>query len=332
MNSGSLQGWQGYAISAGMTFAALLITLSLQPLVLLNNFNLFQGAVFLSVWFSGLGPGLLSSVLSILVIDYFFMTPSHKIGFAWTDGTLNLAIFAGVALLTSSLSARLKRAKVETEMARAQLEERLEERTHELLRISHHEQQRLGQDLHDGLCQTLAGVKLLLEALEVHARQAGRPEAEEIEKIEKRVREALAQADAISRGLYPVELETNGLMAALQEMAFKTSRIYPVSCRFVCRQSVLIEDHARATHLYRIAQECVMNAIKSGKAEQIQVRLFMRAGKVHLVVADDGIGFHGAPARAGMGLQIMKYRAQSMHAALKIRQRRIGGTLVSCAG
>src|ERR1700683_1974916 len=168
---------------------------------------------------------------------------------------------------------------------KAEVEQRLQaEKT--ILDISNREQRRLGEDLHDGLCQLLAGTRLA--ALEIKKRLESKSvsEAGDVATIESNLAEALAQADTISRGLYPVELETNGLMAALEEFAAKISKIFPVTSQFICWHPVLIPDSTNSMHLYRIAQEAVMNAIKGGKAKRINIRLKRRGARIVLSIAD----------------------------------------------
>jgi signal transduction histidine kinase len=339
----------GFAVLACLSAAAL--TRWIGPFVNHNLFDLFQGAVVVSTWYGGLGPGIVTAGLSIMTLDYFFIPPLNTFTLGPAD-LVRLLIFGAVALLTSSLSNQLKEAKSELEKAHGELEERIARRTQELsnanrkltaevahrleaekaiLEISHREQQRLGQDLHDGLSQMLAGVRLMSE--ELKGKLAGRqlPEAQDAEIIESRLSEALLQADTVSRGLYPVELETEGLMAALEEMAAKVSKMSAVFCRFRCPKPIHVSDTSIATHLYRIAQEATTNAIKNGKAKHVTIRLVSRPPRITLCITDDGIGFGRQVPRKGMGIKIMEYRARMIDADLAIRSRASGWTRVTCA-
>src|SRR5207237_9020125 len=119
---------------------------------------------------------------------------------------------------------------------------------------------------------------------------------------------AVGDALVSARGLAPVDVEANGLMSAVQELASNTEKLFHVACVFECPQPVLVRDHASATHLYRIAQEAINNAIKHGKARQIAVRVTARSNQANLTVTDDGRGFVVKPEQtSGMGLRIMKY-------------------------
>jgi signal transduction histidine kinase len=201
----------------------------------------------------------------------------------------------------------------------------------EILHISGREQRRLGEDLHDGLCQTLAGLRLLSSDLKESLKDQGLPSWAEIDRMEGLLGEALTQADAVARGLYPAELETQGLTAALRELAARMSSLYRVSCRFRSAGPVPVGDSAAALHVYRIAQEAVMNAVKSGKARRITVRMSERGGFSALSVTDDGVGLAGSRPRQGMGFKMMSYRARMIGADFAIRSRPGGCTRVTCS-
>ena len=202
----------------------------------------------------------------------------------------------------------------------------------EILDISNREQQRIGQDLHDGLCQQLAGIELMCQVLEQKLAAKSKSEAERAGEIARHVREAITHTRSLARGLSPVEFEANGFMSALQELASNVQKLFHVECRFECPEPVLIQSNTAATHLYRIAQEAINNAIKHGKAGRIVIALRLSTRGVVLSVADDGSGFPAElKAPAGMGLRIMKYRAGMVGATLEFRRANGRGTVVSCA-
>jgi len=202
----------------------------------------------------------------------------------------------------------------------------------EVLDISELERRRIGQDLHDGLCQQLAGIELMSQVLEQNLSKKSKAEAAQAAKIAQHVRTTIGETRMLARGLSPVEVEANGLMAALDELASNTEKMFRISCRFECPAPVLVRDHAAATHLYRIAQEAINNAIKHGKAKRVVVRMSALSEQANLAVKDDGIGFAQKPERkGGMGLLIMKYRAGVIGAGLEIRRANGRGTLVTCS-
>jgi PAS domain S-box-containing protein len=200
----------------------------------------------------------------------------------------------------------------------------------ELLKASSREQQRIGQDLHDSLCQQLAGIEF--QNLVLVQQLSKTPEAQaEAARIGELIRNATKQARALARGLSPVEIESNGLMAALNNLAINATNLFRVHCSFECPQPVLLENRTSATHLYRIAQEAIGNAVKHGQAKTVVIVLKRVDGELILTVKDDGVGFsQDGRAIEGMGLRIMEYRADMIGAMLRIDSLKDEGTTVAC--
>jgi signal transduction histidine kinase len=187
----------------------------------------------------------------------------------------------------------------------------------EILEISEREQRRIGQDLHDGLSQQLRGIAYISHVLHERLVRQGRPERADSGRITKLLNQAVDEARSLARGLFPVELEAGGLMAALKAFAATAKSIYRISCRFACPKPVLIHDNPTAIHLYRIAQEAVQNAIRHGRATRVVIALSAGRAGVTLCVRDNGRGFPEAlPETRGMGLEIMKYRARMIGGSL----------------
>jgi len=200
----------------------------------------------------------------------------------------------------------------------------------ELLAISGREQQRIGQDLHDGLCQQLVGIEFRnsVLALQLAKEEAAKTEAERIGEL---IRDATRQARLLAQGLSPVQLEANGLMSALEELTSNASKLFNITCRFECPRPVLVADNTVATHLYRIVQEAITNAVKHGHAKSIIVSLSSSADESTLKITNNGAEFPaGANAKGGLGLRIMEYRADMIGATLKIGSAKGKGTTVAC--
>ena len=200
----------------------------------------------------------------------------------------------------------------------------------QILKISEREQRRIGQDLHDGLGQHLAGIELMAQALEqklnskTHAAQAG--------KIASHVRDAIRQTRALARGLSPVELDSGGLMSALNELATNVQEMFRVECVFRCDAPVLLRENTVATHLFRIAQEAVSNGIKHGRATRLELSLADCGGQLVLTIRDNGRGLPAEQAQnSGMGLRIMHYRAAVIGGSLTVQRGAEGGTTVVCS-
>jgi PAS domain S-box-containing protein len=202
----------------------------------------------------------------------------------------------------------------------------------EIIEISNREQQRIGQDLHDGLCQELAGIELMCQVLEQKLAAKSKTESKQVGEIAQHIRRAITHTRKLARGLSPVELETNGFISALHELAEHAQNLFRVECRLECSEPILIRNNVFATHLYRIAQEAINNAVKHGKAKYVVISVKPFGDKVILKISNDGVGFSNETKKSGgMGLHIMKYRAGVVSAALDLRPGRDGvGTAVTC--
>ncbi|MGA8479053.1 MAG: GAF domain-containing protein, partial [Chthoniobacterales bacterium] len=200
----------------------------------------------------------------------------------------------------------------------------------ELLNISSREQRHIGQDLHDGLCQQLVGIEFRNSVLVQQLQDAPAAQAEAA-KIGESIRDVTRQARSLARGLSPVQIEANGLMAALDALTANAAKLFCLSCSFECPRPVLVENPTVATHLYRIAQEAIGNAIKHAQAKSIVVSLKQSDGELTLAIKDNGHGFSRASAAMeGMGLRIMEYRADMIGAMLRVDSTIGKGTTVAC--
>jgi two-component system sensor histidine kinase NreB len=200
----------------------------------------------------------------------------------------------------------------------------------QILEISERERRRIGQDLHDGLGQHLSGLELMVQALarklEVHDKE----DAAQATRISDHLREAIRQAKSLARGLSPVDLQANGLMSALQELALNVREIFRANVSFEARTPVLLQDNARATHLFRIAQEGLSNAVKHGGANNVRIEIEEKGSEVILSVSDDGRGFNPTQSSSGMGLRIMEYRAGMIGGKVRLETASGQGTKVIC--
>jgi two-component system, LuxR family, sensor kinase FixL len=202
----------------------------------------------------------------------------------------------------------------------------------EILAITEREQRRLGHDLHDDLCQQLAGIEFLSQRLSKDLVQRSAAGAAQAREIAGMVQHAMTQTRDLARGLSPVRLEAEGLTDALRELAAGTRRVFGCDCRFRCHPQVLVPDHTVAIHLYRIAQEAVSNAVRHGKARRIGISLVAEDHAAVLEVKDNGVGLPPKlPRRSGIGLRIMRYRAEVIGGALTVEPLLRGGTRVVCS-
>jgi signal transduction histidine kinase len=200
-----------------------------------------------------------------------------------------------------------------------------------VLRAGEVEKERIGQDLHDSLGQTLSGAACLSQVLHQKLASQSLPEAEEAARIGSILSDSVSLTRSLARGLNPVGLEPDSLMTAMRELASNLEEMFQVRCVFRCDRPVLVEDSSVAGHLYRIAQEAANNALRHGKAKEVVLELAEAPDGIVLRVRDDGVGLpDGAAEGGGMGLRIMKYRAEMIGGHLTVARRPEGGTLVAC--
>jgi signal transduction histidine kinase len=205
-----------------------------------------------------------------------------------------------------------------------------EEAEKQLLAAGEGERRRIGQDLHDSLCQHLTATAMASQVLGEKLAARSLPEEKDAERVVTLIEDSIALARNLARGLAPVEPEAEGLMAAFGDLAKATSRNFNIDCRFEAPHPVLVDDAATSTHLFRIAQEAVSNAIKHGRARHVTISLAQDGDDVVLEVRDDGSGFREPTAEsAGMGLHIMRHRAAMIGARLAIRKAK-PGTVLTC--
>lgn len=193
----------------------------------------------------------------------------------------------------------------------------------EILRVSEEERRSLGHDLHDGLGQMLTGISLISQNLARKLKKKGIEGAEEVQEISDLVKEADEYAKALAHGLVHVDFEEEGLQAALLQLSSQARKFFNVNCKFVPDEDLTIDNNIQAMHLYRIAQEAISNAVKHGKANNIEVNLQHEDGLIKLSVTDDGIGFaksNKTAKKKGMGVNIMKYRANILSGHLEIKE------------
>jgi signal transduction histidine kinase len=215
--------------------------------------------------------------------------------------------------------------------SRIELLERSRQLEQEIIRISEREQRRIGQDLHDGLCQYYAAIGCAAGSLKCNLEKQGLPAARSAAEIEELIMKGVGQTRSLARGLAPVANDERGLQFALEELAHTTSRLQGIDCRLACDSPVSVFDNHRANHLYRIAQEAINNATRHGKASVITLRLSAENGDIELSIKDNGSGIpQPQPRPTGMGLSIMQYRARMIGGQLKVAPRAEGGTIVAC--
>ncbi|HLY07011.1 MAG TPA: sensor histidine kinase [Rhizomicrobium sp.] len=294
--------------------------------------------IALAGWYVGLRFAIAAAVLGIgcwIAANVFNGDPTFsKVPIVVWNGTVQLVsdlivLFAVTRLreLQTSLERRVaeRAAALTREISER---ERVQE---DLLRVSEREQRRIGQDLHDGLCQHLAATALTCQLLREELTEQGSPGAARAQHIVDLIENSIRLSRQSARGLDPVAMDAEGLMLALEEVAATTTALFRVHCRFECESPVLIHDAEVAEHLFRIAQEAVRNAVAHSRARIVSIRLETTEQGLELRIEDDGSGVdERARTSPGMGLRIMPQRARLIGARFAVSARPGGGTVVTC--
>jgi len=269
--------------------------------------------------------GTLRAKESTINLEYRVVRPDGTVrwvldrGFQVRDADGKVIRIAGTA---SDITER-KRLEGEVLAQRERLER-------EVLRRIEQEQERIGRDLHDGLCQSLVGAKYRIGVLEkLLSDKIVESAAAEAKEIEQMLNRSIQQARDLAKGLNPVTLKARGLAFALEELAKEVEASGSVRCRCQFGSANSITDDNVTNQLYRISQEAVNNAVRHGKAQSISINLREEAGTLVFTVEDDGVGFPTNDKKPeGAGLYNMRTRAAAIGGTLAIQARQSGGTVI----
>lgn len=248
--------------------------------------------------------------------------------FAGTPGHAALAGMLVVAGIALALLARTAVKRLEDRLRhldeRGQLERQVQA-------VSEREQRRIGGVLREDLCQRLAGLEAASKALAKGLESKARAEAGLATEIAGEIHESFGEAQELADELQPVSLLEQGLWAAIEHLAVATERRSGIGCRFEGEELPEIQDGGVATHLYRVAQEALSNAVQHAQAKQITVSLSACDRRIILAIADDGVGVPANAAQgSGMGLRMMRYRSDLIGAELEVKSAPGKGTVVIC--
>jgi PAS domain S-box-containing protein len=204
----------------------------------------------------------------------------------------------------------------------------------EILDVSGRERQSIGRDLHDGLGQELTGVALMLRGLENRIHERCPELVANINEIVGHLNQSIETARALARGLLPVRTETGGLTEALRALAERSRDLYGLEVNFraeMCPALSLSETNA--SHLYRITQEALTNAARHGQATLVDIAFIATPDAFSLRITDNGKGLaDSVPSSTGMGLKIMKYRADMIGAKFEIESNAPSGAMITVEG
>ncbi len=203
---------------------------------------------------------------------------------------------------------------------------------HELLDVATREQTRLAHDLHDGLGQQLTGIALYLRGLGSQMAREMPAHAADFARLEGLVAKAIEDTHRLASGMSPLAVGREGLASALTALSAQARE--PYGLRVVLDIDSLIDapiETQVASQLYRIVQEATSNAARHARATSIEIAVQLAEPGFTLIIADDGIGMaeslQSSGRAAGLGLRIMRYRAERIGGTFQI-ERRSPGTAI----
>jgi signal transduction histidine kinase len=234
----------------------------------------------------------------------------------------------------AELQMRQQRAELEQlrQQKTALLEKEVVERARlerEVIESCGREQRRIAYDLHDGVGQQLVGIALSAKVLEQELRAERPAQARKASAIVRLANETARQTRLTARSLEGAD-GVGDLKVALEALAANTRKNTHVAANVIADSTVFAVSAPAAAQLYRIVQEALHNAVEHGHAHKVQIDLTVDRDNMVLTVRDDGKGFDGDTVSNGMGLRIMRYRAQCIGGSCEVQSNRADGTIVTC--
>jgi signal transduction histidine kinase len=320
---------------------------------------IFPFVIWSALRFGTIGAASVALITSLLAINGTVQGTGPFAGNSSMNSLFLWCLFADLMAITGLILAAVdsgrKQAVAALRVSNEILDSQVQERTGELLQanlelhaalaerwrlqmemnqISEERQKMIGQELHDGLGQQLTGIAFLVSSLSDTLGAKAAPEEPIMNQVKNLLCEAMSVIRSLSRGLYPVALETGGLSSALQHLAEYAQMTSGVECTHRVTASTIIVDKAIALNLYRIAQEAVCNSLRHSQAQRIEIKLSEAGEQYMLSIEDNGIGLpdQSKNKSSTLGLRSMRCRADLIGAAIEVRETPGCGTSIVVTG
>jgi signal transduction histidine kinase len=323
------------------------------------SLSIFPFVIWSALRFGTIGAASVALITSLLAINGTVQGTGPFAGNSSMNSLFLWCLFADLMAITGLILAAVdsgrKQAVAALKVSNEILDRQVQERTDELLQanqelhaalaerwrlqmemnqISEERQKMIGQELHDGLGQQLTGIAFLVSSLSDTLGAKAAPEEPIMNQVKNLLCEAMSVIRSLSRGLYPVALETGGLSSALQHLAEYAQMTSGVECTHRVTASTIIVDKAIALNLYRIAQEAVCNSLRHSQAQRIEIKLSEAGEQYMLSIEDNGIGLpdQSKNKSSTLGLRSMRCRADLIGAAIEVRETPGCGTSIVVTG
>jgi len=189
----------------------------------------------------------------------------------------------------------------------------------EIIQISEREQQRIGHDLHDDVCQRLAAVRMKIQDHEEKLAETAPSLLADAGGIASDLADTIHITRTLARGLSPVAIESGGFDVAMRALARGSSAVFKIDCRFESDDQTPADLPPTTAHqFYRIAQECISNAARHARSRQVTLSLQTNSEQFIMRIINDGAPMPTDRANPdGMGMSIMRHRAESVGAVIE---------------
>ena len=265
------------------------------------------------------------------------------VGLILYDGSHNLLPhLCNLIISVSQAVARIQNAE-EKERRSEYLEQEVTKRTKELveannkrmeveaevLQISEMERQRFSTDLHDDICQRLAGISMMCRC---YANQDKAVEKKQMAELAGLISDTLQATRQYAHNSYPVELESLGLKDSIGNLCDSFEKQQNINCQWNWSvDDASGFDKLQKLNIFRIIQEALHNVSKHSKAHNVKVELVKEKSLVQVRIVDDGVGVtvtEDGKIQRGLGLNSMEYRANQIGADFEIRKNDPAGTCI----
>lgn len=345
----SRDDFRGYVLAALAAVVALLLRRLLTPLLGENNpYHTLWAAVVFSAWFFGVGPSILTALIGVFGVWYWFLPPFHSFVLedakAAISGMLGFLFFSGLIIVLGESNrralARTQWAEEQLRKAHDELERKVTERTSDLntanaslreltsllQQMRDQERRQIARELHDSVGQLLAAVSMNLAALQPQAHKIDGAASTAIAESSAIVEQISGEIRTISHLLHPPLLDAAGLASALRWYVdgFSERSKIKVDLEIPAEFGRLSEEMEIA--IFRMVQECLTNIHRHSGGNSAVIRVIEEHHGIFVEVQDHGKGIPvdkqielSNPGRTGVGFRGMRERLGQLGGALEIR-------------
>jgi signal transduction histidine kinase len=342
-------GVRRYGLAIAAAIVALLLRQLLVPLLGVENpYHTVWAAVVFSAWYCGFGPSVVTALLSVVGVWYWFLLPINT--FALQDpktaisGMLGFLVFSGLIIALGEANRRsLGRrdwANRELKKAHEELERKVQERTADLnmandslrelssrlQQIRDEERRQIARELHDSIGQLLAALSMNLAVLQSQSDKLDSAGARAISENAAMVEQISGEIRTISHLLHPPLLDVAGLASALRWYVDGFAERSKIRVDLEIPEEFGRLSDEMEIAIFRMIQECLTNIHRHSGGTSAAIRVHEEDRRVLVEVRDQGKGIPlnkqlelSSSGRTGVGFRGMRERLRQLGGSLDIR-------------